>query len=407
MYSSIFRVAVVFIPLSAWELFLLIQCFDERKTLWPFICVWLVRATSILPLYAPAGVIPSYMILIAKIGQLILTPLQSACFVWMFYNHKTPIVKILGVGLLWEGIASIIMSISILSVNVLEGYGNAGITEVFRPFQMMDLLTPGFASVLYSLLYFKGQRLFKAVRNYDIKHPVIVGAIIIPLYIYGYITSIDPVTYGYFVFYMMTTSASAIAAIMLSAYMYTINKQRKALRASSQMVNDHYQMLQSRIDELERQQNEINAKMTVLVSANFPEDLTKRYLNDMKHLKDNLYTTLYTHYYTIDAVLSAKAKNYREQQIAFDCQCEGLSLKHLSQVQVSQVLMTLFRYIDQYDNTSIKLKLSSYMNQVIIILDTSNNISISGLKRQITNQLSNKLLSIQKKKQTLYLSIND
>ena len=69
--------------------------------------------------------------------------------------------------------------------------------------------------------------------------------------------------------------------------------------------------------------------------------------------------------------------------------------------------MTLFRYIDQYNNTSIKLKLSSYMNQVIIVFDVTDNIAISGLKRQITNQISNKLLSIQKKKQTLYLSLSD
>ena len=205
----------------------------------------------------------------------------------------------------------------------------------------------------------------------------------------------------------MIASIIIMFMIALYAYVSSINIQRKTLHASSQMVNDHYQMLQSRIDELERQQNEINAKMTVLVSANFPEDLTKRYLNDMKHLKDNLYTTLYTHYYMIDAVLSAKAKDYREHQINFECQCEGLALKHLSQVQVSQVLMTLFRYIDQYDNTSVNVKLSSYKNQVIIILETSDNIGISGLKRQITNQLSSKLLSIQKKKQTLYLSIND
>ena len=406
MLSYLLRLFIIFIPANIFEILIMARCFYRNKPIWPLILVWSVRILFVLPLYLPPEMVDAQLLRTCVLAELFMTPIQNVIFVWTFHNDRTSVAKVLAIGLICEGIGSVSMSIATIVINLIGGH-NFTVSSFAFPFKFTDLLSPIIVGMIYLLITRKGKSVLNLIYHYEIKHPIIVTCILLPVYVIGYLTSLNPLSLNGVLFYNVTTSMIAIISISLGTYMYAINSQRKALRASSRMVNDHYQMLQSRIDELERQQNEINAKMAVLVSANFPEDLTTRYLNDMKHLKENLYTTLYTHYYMIDAVLSAKAKYYREHQIDFKCQCEGLTLKHLSQVQIAQVLMTLFRYIDLYNNTSIKLKLSSYMNQVIIVLDVTDNIAISGLKRQITNQISNKLLSIQKKKQTLYLSLSD
>ena len=406
MISYLIRIATIFIPCNILELTIMNRCFYRNKPIIPLICMWLIRSFFIMPLYLPSGMASEAFLNSCMLVQLFMVPIQNLTFIWTFHNERTSVAKILAIGLICDGIASLVIALVTLVVNFISGYPVTS-TGFAYPFKITDLVSPLMMIFVFFPLLKKSEPALKLITDYQIKHPVIVSCVLIPVYLMGYITSIKPLELNAFLYYTITAAMIAIISISIGTYMYAINNQRKALRASNQMVNDHYQMLQSRIDELERQQNEINAKMTVLVSANFPEDLTTRYLNDMKHLKDNLYTTLYTHYYMIDAVLSAKAKDYREHQISFECQCEGLSLNHLSQVQIAQVLMTLFRTIDQYDNTSVKLKLSSYMNQVLIVLETSETIGIRHLKRQLSNQLSSKLLSIQKKKQTLYLSLTD
>ena len=406
MLSYLLRLFMIFIPANIIEILIFTRCFYRNKPITPLICMWLVRLFFIMPIYLPSEMVSEVFLNRCMLVQLFMVPIQNVTFFWTFHNERTSLAKIMVIGLACDGIASLIISLVTIAANFMSGYPIAS-TGFAYPFKITDLVSPLMVIFVFFPLLKKSDVAFKLVNDYQVKHPIISSCLLLPIYIMGYISSIKPLELNASFYYTATASMIAIISISIGAYMYAINNQRRVLRASSQMVNDHYLLLQSRIDELERQQNEINAKMTVLVSANFPEDLTTRYLNDMKHLKDNLYTTLYTHYYMIDAVLSAKAKDYREHQISFECQCEGLSLNHLSQVQIAQVLMTLFRTIDQYDNTSVKLKLSSYMNQVLIVLETSETIGIRHLKRQLSNQLSSKLLSIQKKKQTLYLSLTD
>ena len=352
MLSHLLRIICAFIPIQIMEVLMIDHSFNRSRPIWPFLTIWLIRAAFMMPLYLTSGMLAPETIRLCRYMQAILTPLQALAFIMTYYDEKTSPVKIITVGIIVEGITAIFNAFAILTTSFIEGYGFVSLNDVSRPFQLMDLMMIVLSISLPVLFLIKAKAFFEKLKQYQFKHPIIIGCIIVPVYGLGIINSVFPQHLDYAVFFVIIASLSAFAIITLITFMRSLNRQRRALSHSSLMIDNHYQLMQARIDDLAMQQQEINDKMATLAKQNFPDDLTELYLKDMKQLKDNLHQSLFTHYYMIDAVLAEKAKEYREQGKEFSCQCTGLTLNQLSQQKLSQILLMLFRYIDRYDPDS-------------------------------------------------------
>lgn len=318
----------------------------------------------------------------------------------------TSSAKVLLVVIGCEIISGLVSTIVLSLINMINGIENTNVINFNTPFQMADLLYPLLMTVLFMLII--RNKFFNAfIHNYRVKYPALVmtGAFV---YFFGSIlTEFNPIESGMFLQNMTTLFLIVSGIIALVSLYRRLELQNATLKKTQSFVEHHYETINERIDELDAQRTEINNKMTILVKANFPDNLTKIYLEDMVSIKNSLYQSMYTHYYVIDAFLSEKAKDYQEKGIEFNVSCASLDIHAVSQIDVCHVLSVLCRYIDTLDTDRIYLKMASLNNQLIITAELSRQPVLRQLTHLIKKQYTINNLSLAVKDQTIFLSLND
>jgi len=406
--SILLRLLITEIPVSVLELLIIGRCFARRKSLMPMISVTLLRViiqhiiiVSYLPLFIKdqaflnrVNVIATFLFLIIQLYVSYLT----------FGNETTSFTKIYLITFVCDALWYFVMAAIFVFVNTIEGYSYARPFDMAREFQLLDLLVPILLVIAYRIIVRFGTPVFNYLKTYQLRFPLIWRVVVIITIIMNSMTTF---TIGYYEYLYLcnTLLLIIISLLLLMAYRNSIKRETLYLKNSQVVLQNHYDQLQSRIEELESQRQDVNRHMSELAAKDFPEDLTETYLEDMNRLKSTLHQSLFTHYYMIDAVLSEKAHDYDHQNVIYHFDCTGLTLTHISEVQIAQILMTLFSNIEAYHYESIDLKISSYQNQIMIILSLPLRISTEKIKRQLKSQVST--ITMTYKNKTLHLSIDD
>ena len=306
------------------------------------------------------------------------------CWFDLYSNSQTSASKIFLAIIFSEITSGIIVTISVGGLNFLEGNHSGNVFNFVSPVHPLDFLYPIIIAGLLKVL--PKEKMHEFYSNYTLRYPRIVFILSIIYFFGAIITDIKPLQINLALQHTTIIFAISAGLVTLGAYVKQIRRQRQLLMTTQTLVSNHYEAIRSRIEDLDEQRHSINQKMDTLLEKDFPDDLMQQYLSDMDALKADLYQFMYTHYYMIDALLVEKSRDYREQNLDFEVQCTGLNLRNISQFDVCRLLTALFHYIDTLHTTQVHMKISSYLNQLLIIVELSKKPSTYALKRILRKQ---------------------
>ena len=279
--------------------------------------------------------------------------------------------------LISEAVISVICIPSFALANWLEG--KQDLFEMYSRMQLPDLLLLPLGAAGLAVLWLLGGFLIRRYREFHIHHRQLFWLLFFFYFIVGQLSAVFDVieqngaVLGFGVaFLALAAMLAAFLFLSYRDYRRQVRQEQQFLTMQFQLLQNHYQSIQTQMSRMEACQKLVDAQMAEIMKlesdmiseANSEQLATAsngsfqaekksgtcsratilQYLTDLREEYQNIRAGMYCRNWMIDAVLYTQIGMAKEHGIAVDCQVQNFSCDTVSQEKLARLLFELLDF---------------------------------------------------------------
>ena len=325
--------------------------------------------------------------------------------------------------LISEAVVSVICIPSCALANWLEG--KQDLFEMYSRLQLPDLLLLPLGAAGLAVLWLMGGFLIRRYREVHIHHRQLFWLMFFLYFIVGQLSAVFDVieqngaALGFGVAFL--TLAAMLAAFLFLSYRdyrRQVRQEQQFLTMQFQLLQNHYQSIQTQMSRMEACQKLVDAQMAEIMklesdmtSEANSEQLTTasngsiqaekksgtcsratilQYLTDLREEYQNIRAGMYCRNWMIDAVLYTQIGMAKEQGIAVDCQVQNFSCDTISQEKLARLLFEILdlgiRENEQLEigkERYMRIQIQNVLHQMAIAFETAMVLQRRKVRRWV------------------------
>ena len=325
--------------------------------------------------------------------------------------------------LISEAVVSVICIPSCALANWLEG--KQDLFEMYSRLQLPDMLLLPLGAAGLAVLWLMGGFLIRRYREVHIHHRQLFWLMFFLYFIVGQLSAVFDVieqngaALGFGVAFL--TLAAMLAAFLFLSYRdyrRQVRQEQQFLTMQFQLLQNHYQSIQTQMSRMEACQKLVDAQMAEIMklesdmtSEANSEQLTTasngsiqaekksgtcsratilQYLTDLREEYQNIRAGMYCQNWMIDAVLYTQIGMAKEQGIAVDCQVQNFSCDTISQEKLARLLFEILdlgiRENEQLEigkERYMRIQIQNVLHQMAIAFETAMVLQRRKVRRWV------------------------
>ena len=334
--------------------------------------------------------------------------------------------------LISEAVVSVICIPSIALANWLEG--KQDLFEMYSRLQLPDFLLLPLGAAGLAVLWLMGGFLIRRYREVHIHHRQLFWLMFFLYFIVGQLSAVIDVieqngaALGFgMAFLALAAMLAAFLFLSYRDYRRQVRQEQQFLTMQFQLLQNHYQSIQTQMSRMEACQKLVDAQMAEIMkmeadmasgaNSGQPTDVwnssasaeknqenvaecqllseTKRakvlqYLQDLREEYQNIRAGMYCSNWMMDAVLYTQTGVAKEHGIAVDCQVQNFSGDTISQETLARLLFEILDFgireneqLEAGKERYMRMQIQQVLQQVAIVFETASGAPRRKVRRWV------------------------